>query len=63
MATQIKDTPVLYGKDAEAFHKVITENQYKKVPKAAYDRAQALYRCMRVVTQSNNEGSHADSRS
>ena len=63
MATQIKDTPVLYGKAAELFSKAVEDNKHKRVPKADYDRAQEVYKRTSVITQLNNEGSHADSRS
>ena len=43
MATPIKETPVLYGKDSERFLKTIKENESKKVPREDYDRAMKVY--------------------
>lgn len=42
MATPIKDTPVLYGKDATRFLREVTANE-KRDHSAAYARAQAVY--------------------
>lgn len=39
MARPIKETPTLYGKDAERFTKKIKENETKKVSSSEYKRA------------------------
>ncbi|MCP5244849.1 MAG: hypothetical protein H6937_02315 [Burkholderiales bacterium] len=49
MATPIKDTPVLYGKDAERFERIIKENESKKVPAADYNRAKEAYKKFRLI--------------
>ncbi|MBI4825676.1 MAG: hypothetical protein HY807_04565 [Nitrospirae bacterium] len=43
MAKSIKDTPVLYGKDAERFAKNIKANESKRISKSEYDKAMASY--------------------
>ena len=51
MATPIKDTPVLRGKEAERFW-AEAERVYResvKVPKAEYERIMAVYRSVRVA--------------
>ena len=47
MAKPIKETPVLYGKDAEIFSKKIAKNMECKAPKEEYDRVMANYRKMK----------------
>lgn len=39
MANPIKETPTLYGKDAEKFSRKMKENENKKVSKTEYLRA------------------------
>ena len=39
MAKPIKETPILYGKDAERFSKKIKENKKKKISDAEYKKA------------------------
>lgn len=46
MATPIKDTPILYGKDSDRFLKKVKENENKRVPKKDYDRAMKVYNKM-----------------
>ncbi len=46
MATPIKETPVLSGKDSERFYEEIRANKSKKVPKKDYDRAMDVYKQM-----------------
>lgn len=48
MAKPIKETPILYGKDAEQFSKKITENKNKKAPKAELDRVMNNYNKMKL---------------
>jgi hypothetical protein len=42
MATQIKDTPILYGKDARRFLREVAQNE-KRDHRPEYDRAQATF--------------------
>lgn len=50
MAKPIKETPVLYGKDAEIFSKKIALNKEKKAPREEYDRVMTNYRKMKNKT-------------
>lgn len=43
MARAIKDTPVLEGKEAEKFDRMVKANENKIVPKNDYDRAKNVY--------------------
>jgi len=43
MAREVKETPVLSGKDAEKFTRTINANESRKVPSEEYDRAKAIY--------------------
>jgi len=43
MAKPIKETPVLYGKDAQKFEKKITLNKVNTAPKPEYDRVMNNY--------------------
>lgn len=43
MAKPIKETPILRGKDAERFNRIIKENETKKVPAEDYERARKAY--------------------
>lgn len=49
MAIPIKETPVLYGKDAERFQRIIKENETKKVPASEYERARQAYVNVKVI--------------
>jgi hypothetical protein len=51
MARPVKETPILRGRDAEAFARAINENKSKKVSKEEYARAMATYE--RVLKDSN----------
>jgi hypothetical protein len=42
MATQIKDTPILYGKDATRFLREVARNE-KRDHRLEYDRAKATF--------------------
>lgn len=42
MAMPIKDTPILEGKDAKRFQRIIAENENRSVPRQEYDRAMAI---------------------
>lgn len=44
MAKPIKETPVLTGKDAERFNRIMKENETKKVSASDYQRAQDAFR-------------------
>lgn len=43
MAREVKETPVLSGKDAEAFTRAIKANESRKVPSEEFERAKAIY--------------------
>ncbi len=43
MAREVKETPVLSGKDAEIFARTIKANESRRVPSAEYERAKAVY--------------------
>lgn len=43
MAKEVKETPVLTGKEAERFTKAIQENEHKRVPEEDYARAMTTY--------------------
>jgi len=43
MALPIKQTPVLTGKNAKKFIKIMKENEHRSVPKTDYERAQKVY--------------------
>jgi len=49
MAKPIKEIPVLTGKDAKRFHKIIKENEHKKVSKQDYERAKKAYNNFEVI--------------
>jgi len=49
MAMAIKETPVLTGKNAIRFQKIIKENEKKKVKKEDYDRAIKAYVNLEIV--------------
>ena len=53
MARPIKETPILTGKDAERFQKIIKANEYKKVPASDYERAEKAYRNFDVINSTN----------
>jgi len=44
MAKPIKETPILHGKDAKRFEKIIKDNQNKKVSADEYNHAIENYR-------------------
>lgn len=43
MAKEIRETPILKGKDAARFQKTIKENENQKVAAADYQRAKHAY--------------------
>jgi len=47
MARPIKDTPILYDKDAEIFSKKIEANEAQKAPKKEFDRIMSIYNKMK----------------
>lgn len=49
MAQPIKETPVLKGRDAERFRKIIKENENKKIPESDYTRAQKAYETLTII--------------
>ena len=48
MAIKVKDTPILRGKEAEAFTRTIEANKSKKVPASDYQRAQEVFRRVKL---------------
>ena len=46
MATPIKDTPILTGKDSKRFLKTVKANESKKVDQKDYKRAMKVYKTM-----------------
>ena len=51
MATTIKDTPVLTGKDARHFETWLTENADKKISTEKYAKIKAAASKFRLVTE------------
>lgn len=49
MARPIKETPILRGKDAERFNKIIKENESKKVSASDYERAKQAYKNFKLA--------------
>lgn len=49
MATAIRETPVLTGKNARRFLAIIKDNERKKVPRADYERAKKTYKKFTVI--------------
>ena len=49
MARPIKETPVLKGKNAKDFEKAIKQNEKRKVSRATYQRAIAVFRSIKEV--------------
>ena len=49
MATPIKDTPVLTGKSARRFEKIIKENETKRVSSDERERIMAAYRRVKII--------------
>lgn len=49
MATKIKDTPVLTGRDAVAFSKAIEVNKTIKVSPTDYRRAQEVFKQIKMI--------------
>ena len=47
MATPIKDTPILYGEDAEIFAKKIEANETKEASKKEFDEIIDIYNKMK----------------
>lgn len=43
MARPIKETPILRGKDAERFTRILKENESKTVSRQEYVRASSVY--------------------
>ncbi|WAR43736.1 hypothetical protein [Methylomonas rapida] len=49
MASKVKDTPVLRGKDAERFNKKMRESEQKIISKQEYNRMMAVFKSVRIV--------------
>ena len=43
MASKVKETPVLSGRDADAFSRAIKANESRKVSTGDYERARETY--------------------
>jgi hypothetical protein len=50
MAKPIKDTPVLYGKDAQRFEDKIRQNIDNRASKSEYNRVMSVYNKMKEKT-------------
>lgn len=44
MATPIKDTPILYGRDSDCFLKDVRKNEHKRISRDEYGRGVRLYK-------------------
>jgi hypothetical protein len=49
MATKVKDTPILRGKDAERFNQKMRDANNNQIPKKEYDRMLASFKSVRIV--------------
>ncbi len=54
MATPIKETPILTGKEAKRFDDMMKQNENKKVPAEEYQRAVKNYQKFELVTERNH---------
>ena len=52
MARQIKETPILEGKDAEHFEEEVKRNENQKIPRAEYLRAVENFNRIKIVEKS-----------
>lgn len=48
MATKVKDTPILKGKNAERFNQKMKEAEKNPVSKAEYERMLAVFKSVRI---------------
>lgn len=48
MATKVKDTPILKGKNAERFNQKMKEAEKNPVSKTEYERMLAVFRSVRI---------------
>ncbi|NLT21516.1 MAG: hypothetical protein GXX82_00555 [Syntrophorhabdus sp.] len=55
MATIIKETPVLHGKDARRFVEKIRRNEREPAPREEYDRMMANYRKVKTGDSGHGE--------
>ena len=49
MATKVKETPILIGKDAIRFEKIIKENETKCISKEEYEKALTAFKKFKVI--------------
>lgn len=49
MATQVKDTPILLGKDAQRFNDAIKESAVKKISPEEREKLQESFKRFKVV--------------
>lgn len=55
MATKIKETPILEGRAARRFLKIIRGNRDKMVSKSSFKRAKNSYKYFKVIDEENTE--------
>jgi hypothetical protein len=48
MATKVKDTPILRGKDAERFNQKMREAEKNPISKKEYERMLAVFKNVRI---------------
>ncbi|MDD5215621.1 MAG: hypothetical protein PHQ03_08815 [Methylococcales bacterium] len=49
MASKVKDTPILRGKDAERFNLKMREADKNTIPKKEYERMMNVFNSVRIV--------------
>lgn len=51
MAKEIRETPVLTGKDATRFEKMIKDNENRKVSREAYERGKNAFNAIPLIAK------------
>ncbi len=54
MAKPIKETPILFGRDAEAFSKKIADNETKTATREEYERVMNNYSKIKIKSRSSD---------
>lgn len=49
MASKVKDTPILRGKDAQRFNLKMREADKNTIPKKEYERMMAVFNSVRII--------------
>jgi hypothetical protein len=49
MASKVKDTPILRGKDAERFNSKMREANKNTIPKTEYERMMNIFNSVRII--------------